>query len=101
LAKITKFVFVGIVALVLLSLIAIPLFAVTLPSPDKIVRRDGYSTKIYDRNGQVLYDIFEDQRRTPVNIKDVPEYLKQATISIEDKNFYKHQGFDTLGIVRG
>jgi 1A family penicillin-binding protein len=32
---------------------------------------------------------------------DVPEYLKQATIAIEDKNFYKHQGFDPIGMLRG
>jgi 1A family penicillin-binding protein len=100
-AKIAKFIFIGVLGLTLLSLIAIPLFAVTLPSPDKVVRRDGFSTKIYDRNGKILYDIFDDQRRTPVKIEDVPAYLKQATIAIEDKNFYKHQGFDVLGILRG
>mgnify|MGYP001583346992 CR=1 FL=1 len=67
-----------------------------LPSPDSIVRNSGYSTKIVDRNGAQLYDVFTDERRTPVTIEQVPEYLKQATISIEDKDFYKHAGFDPL-----
>jgi 1A family penicillin-binding protein len=34
-------------------------------------------------------------------LADVPLFLRQATIAIEDKNFYKHQGFDPLGIIRG
>ncbi len=67
-----------------------------LPSPDKIVRREGFATKIYDRNGQLLYDVFTDQRRTPIQLSQVPLTLQQATIAIEDKNFYKHAGFDLL-----
>lgn len=76
-------------------------FAKDLPSPDRVVRREGFSTKIYDRNGKLLYDVFSDQRRTPVSLSEVPLYLRQATIAIEDKTFYKHQGFDMLGIFRG
>ena len=100
-ARLSKFAFFAVIGLILLSLIAIPILAITLPSPDKVVRRDGFSTKIYDRNGKVLYDIFDNQRRTPVKIEDVPKYLKDGTIAIEDKNFYKHQGFDVFGIIRG
>ncbi len=59
------------------------------------------STKIFDRNGTLIYEIYTDEKRTPIDINEVPEYLKWATISIEDKNFYKHQGVDILGIVRG
>ena len=101
LVKYAKIGFIGIVAMFLASFVIIPLFAFTLPSPDKIVRSEGFSTKILDRNGQVLYDIFSQQRRTPITFDEVPIYLKQATISIEDKNFYKHQGFDPLGMLRG
>src|SRR3990167_9200548 len=99
--KLAKFSLLGVVLVFLSSFIIFPLFAFNLPSPDKIVRREGFSTKILDRNGKVLYDIFADQRRTPADIKNIPEYLKKATIAIEDKNFYKHSGFDPLGIIRG
>src|SRR3970040_1233657 len=99
--KLAKYSFIGVVALFLVSFVVFPLFAFNLPSPDKIVRREGFSTKILDRNGKVLYDIFADQRRTPADIKNIPDYLKKATIAIEDKNFYKHSGFDPLGIIRG
>lgn len=100
-ARIAKFGFIGVLLATLAVFIAIPLLSLTLPSPDKIVRRDGFSTKILDRNGAVLYDIFVDQRRTPVeSIDKIPDYLKQATIAIEDRNFYKHQGFDPTGYAR-
>jgi 1A family penicillin-binding protein len=101
LARLAKFGFIGLVILFLASFIIFPLFAFNLPSPDKVVRREGFSTKILDRHGEVLYDIFVDQRRTPVSLTDVPEYLKQATVAVEDKNFYKHQGFDPFGMIRG
>lgn len=101
LVKLAKFGFLAIIVGFLGLFIVLPLFAFNLPTPDKIVRREGFSTKILDRNGQVLYDIYSDQRRTPVEITNVPLYLKQATVAIEDKNFYKHQGFDPLGMLRG
>src|SRR4030042_404261 len=96
-----KLAFIGVIVLFLGSFFIFPLFAFNLPSPDKIVRKEGYSTKIMDRNGEVLYDIYAEQRRTPVALNDIPMYLRQATIAIEDKNFYKHQGFDPLGMMRG
>ena len=100
-AKMAKFGFLGIIGLFLLLIIALPLLSFGLPSPDKVVRREGFSTKILDRNGKALYDIFDNERRTPINIVDMPLYLKQATVAIEDKNFYSHNGFDILGTLRG
>ena len=98
--KIAKFAFLGVVGLFFATFLLLPLFAFNLPSPDQVVRREGYSTKILDRNGEVLYDIFLDQRRTSVPFDEIPIYLRQATIAIEDKNFYKHQGFDPTAYLR-
>ncbi len=67
-----------------------------LPTPSKVVRREGYASRIYDRNGEVLYDVYKDAKRTPVTFEQIPDSLKQATIAIEDKDFYKHRGFDPL-----
>ena len=100
-AKYAKLVFIGVIALFIVGFLVLPLFAFDLPSPDKIIRKEGFSTKILDRNGKVLYDIFADQRRTPIKITDVPDDLRKATVAIEDKNFYIHQGFDPMGMVRG
>ncbi len=71
-----------------------------LPRPGQVVRKDGFSTKLYDRTGALLYDLYADQRRDPVTMDKIPEYLKWATISVEDKDFYKHQGFDPLTPLR-
>lgn len=100
-AKYAKWGFLGIVGLFIFLIIALPLMSFGLPSPDKVVRREGFSTKILDRNGKALYDIFDNERRTPIDISDMPLYLKQATVAIEDKNFYSHNGFDILGTIRG
>ncbi|KKR71274.1 MAG: Penicillin-binding protein [Candidatus Woesebacteria bacterium GW2011_GWA2_40_7b] len=58
------------------------------------------STKIFDRNGKLIYEIYTDRKRTPVRLSDIPDNVKNATISIEDKDFYRHQGFSLTGITR-
>lgn len=73
-----------------------------LPSP---LTLDNYNipqtTKIYDRNDTLLFDIFVDQNRTLVLLDDIPDYVQQATIAIEDKDFYHHHGINPIGgIVR-
>ena len=75
-------------------------YAKDLPKPGEVVRREGFSTRIYDREGELLYDLYNTERRTPIQIEEVPDHLKHATVAIEDKDFYKHQGFDFLTILR-
>lgn len=59
------------------------------------------STKIYDRTGKViLYEIYGEEKRTWVSLKEVPDYLKQAVIVTEDANFYSHFGVDLKGVIR-
>jgi penicillin-binding protein 1C len=103
--QISKIVLIRAIALVFLGgiLLSILGFFVTfalvarnLPDPENIVRKAGYSTKLYDRNGVLLYDMFANERRYPVTSDQIPEYLKQATVATEDKDFYKHPGFDPL-----
>jgi len=75
-------------------------YAKDLPRPDHVQRTEGLSTVILDRNGETLYDIYQNQNRLPVAFSDIPMYCRQATVAIEDKNFYKHQGLSTIGILR-
>ena len=58
------------------------------------------STLILDHQGHLLYEIYTEKNRVPVKLEELPDYLKQATIAIEDKNFYKHRGFAFEGIIR-
>ena len=72
-----------------------------LPSPKKLGSDEfPVSTQILDRQGKLLYEIYAEQNRTPIQLADLPDYVKQATIAIEDKNFYKHHGFAWEGITR-
>ncbi len=74
---------------------------VELPNPQLLTRRDlETSTKIFDRNGVLLYEIYADQNRSPVPLKEIPDIVKQATIAIEDKEFYHHIGFSVTGMTR-
>src|SRR3989344_735491 len=58
-------------------------FASQIPSPQDLINRAvATSTKIYDRNGQLLYDIYQNQNRTPIKLADIPDNVKKATISI-------------------
>ncbi|MBD3279453.1 MAG: hypothetical protein GF390_01950 [Candidatus Pacebacteria bacterium] len=91
---------IGVVMMIIAFFGMFAWYSRDLPKPGQIVRRQGFSTKIYDRDGALLYDLFESERRNPIDINNAPEHLKQATIAIEDKDFYQHQGFDLLTALR-
>lgn len=91
---------VSVIAFFLLGFGIFAYFSRDLPEPGEIQRNSGFSTVFYDRDGEVLFEMFEDKNRIPVSIDDVPETLKQATIAVEDKNFYEHQGFSLWGYIR-
>ncbi len=70
-----------------------------LPTPNSLRSYENVplATKIYDRNNELLYEIFSDENRTLVTLDQVPEHLKQATVAIEDKDFYEHSGINPIG----
>lgn len=70
-----------------------------LPSPYSLkdYKAIPLSTHITDRKGKLLYEVYKDENRTPIKLKDLPPYVAQATISIEDKDFYKHKGVSLFG----
>jgi 1A family penicillin-binding protein len=75
-------------------------FAKDLPTPAKISKmKPSQSTKIFDRNGVLLYETGE-VKRTLVTSDAVPNYAKQATVSIEDQQFYQNHGLNFRGIAR-
>lgn len=91
----------------LMTLIAISIwqgyiFVKELPSPYNIGKVNyPVSSLIYDRNGKLLYEIYKSQNRTPVTLSQLPTYVVNSTIAIEDKEFYKHNGVAVFsGILR-
>jgi 1A family penicillin-binding protein len=75
--------------------------AAALPKPyELITRKQPVSTKIYDRNGVLLYKIYKTQNRSIVSLADIPKQVVNATLAIEDTSFYSHPGFSLRGIAR-
>ena len=90
-----------VVGFLLLLFGSVVFFATQVPSSSDLTDRDiAQATKIYDRDGELLYDIYQDQNRTTIKLSEVPVFVREATIAIEDKDFYKHGGFSIPGIVR-
>lgn len=72
-----------------------------LPSPESLkTRKQEVSTKIYDRNGVLLYKVFKNENRTIVDLAEIPMHVRYATLAAEDAEFYSHAGFSLRGIIR-
>lgn len=73
-----------------------------IPALDSFQGRDvSQSTKIYDRTGEVLlYDVFQDVKRTVVPFDDISPNVKNAVLAIEDIDFYSHHGIKITSIIR-
>lgn len=80
------------------------LWAASLRTPDLgsfDARLLGQSAKIYDRTGTILlYDLSQKVRRTVVHFDTISPYIKNATVAIEDSNFYNHKGIQPKSIIR-
>ncbi|MCX6045728.1 MAG: PBP1A family penicillin-binding protein [Chloroflexi bacterium] len=100
--------FVAAVVLALsIGLIAYAMIATTLPKPEELESSANalHSTYIYDRDGNLLSQLFNPDdvnagRRTIVPLSQIPEVLQKATISTEDANFYEHSGIDPVALLR-
>ncbi len=73
-----------------------------LPDPNKLSDRSvAQTTKIYDRTGEnVLYEVYQDQKRTLIELDDISPHIIGATLVAEDRNFYEHKGFMIKGYIR-
>ena len=95
---------IGFVVLILIAMGVVFVWVSTLQLPDLSSfneRRVAQSTKIYDRTGKVLlYDLHQDVKRTVVPFNDISNNVKNATVAIEDDQFYHHFGIDIRAIIR-
>ena len=97
-----KIIGVGIVVMFLLLVGMFAYFRKDLPNIKDISGDQlGGSITYYDRSGQtVLWQDYDAVKRIPVGGSSISKYMKEATVAIEDKNFYKHGAFDPQGILR-
>ncbi len=99
--NIGKWLFLSIIFGCLAVVVVFAWYSRGLPDPSKVQRKTGFSTEILDRTGKtILYDVYTDQDRKFTPLNEVSDYLKKATISIEDKEFYTHGGFDPMASLR-
>jgi penicillin-binding protein 1A len=71
-----------------------------LPSPDKPFGSKQTATEIYDRNGELLYRVFDDEDRDPVNLETIPPQLIWTYLAAEDLRYFEHQGVDLEALLR-
>jgi penicillin-binding protein 1C len=98
-----KYFFIGVIFSLVFFFIPLTviIFLQDLPSPKQLsFQQAPLTTKIFDRNGTLLYQIYAQQNRTLVPLSSIPKYLQEATIAIEDKDFYKNPGVDITAIIR-
>jgi penicillin-binding protein 1A len=106
--KVRKTAFIG--AGVLLAAVAIAAISVvgwvisvaaTTPNIDELKPIDrGQTSAVYAANGRLLGYVQSSIIRQPVVEQDMPQIMRNATVSIEDSRFYKHHGVDFEGVVR-
>ncbi len=93
-----------IAIIVVLCITAFILWAASLRTPDLgsfDTRLLGQSAKIYDRTGSILlYDLSQKVRRTVVPFSEISPYIKNASVAIEDSDFYNHKGIKPKSILR-
>lgn len=72
-----------------------------LPLPTKLSSSNvPQSTQIFDRNQKLLYSIYSAKNQAFIPLSEIPKQMQEATIAIEDKDFYKHGAIDFRGISR-
>jgi penicillin-binding protein 1A len=96
----------GVLAVALVATLGFAIYldqlAKTLPdlreSPESYIKQR--TTVVYAADGSQLAEWHGEQDRTIVDIQDMPPYLRDAAVAIEDKRFYEHYGIDMEGVAR-
>ncbi len=100
--KALKLYAIGILSFILLIAGVFAWFAKDLPSPNKInAIASAQTTKLYDRTGEkVLVEIYGDKNRSLIEYNQMPQCIKDATVALEDKDFYNQGAFSPKGLAR-
>ncbi len=97
-----KIIGIGTLAAFLLIVGVFAYFRKDLPNIKDVSGNNlGGSIQYYDRSGQtLLWEDYDAVKRIPVPGDQIADNVKKATVAIEDKDFFKHGGFDVRGITR-
>lgn len=95
-----KLLIIMVLAFCLASVVILKVYLASLPPIENLdTFKPNIVTKIYSSDDEII-KTFTAYRFEKVDIKDVPEHLKEAIVATEDKNFYSHDGYDLFGLAR-
>ena len=95
-----KFIFLLGCACILAGIASFELYLSSLPPINNLEQfKPNIVTKIYSSDDEII-KTFTAYTYEKIELKDIPENLKKALIATEDKNFYRHHGYDLTGLVR-
>ena len=99
--KLWKKILIGVVAFVTVAILAIvaifAYYGATAPTIQASDLEGATETKILDKDGELIYSL-GGEKRDIITSEEVPQLLKDAVTSIEDKRFYSHMGIDPIRI---
>lgn len=71
-----------------------------LPELDELEKyKSSLVTHVYDRHGELIANFFTE-KRILIELEEVPKFVRDATVAVEDSRFYSHRGIDPRGILR-
>lgn len=95
-----KFIFILGCACALAGVASLELYLSSLPPINNLEQfKPNIVTKIYSSDDEII-KTFTAYTYEKIELKDIPENLKKALIATEDKNFYRHHGYDIAGLAR-
>lgn len=103
-AKLKKIGFIALGASLFAGAVGVCVLAwaiLNLPKLDNMQDyRPALGTTVLARDGRVLGEFYDDERRYVVNYEDVPQHVVDAFLSAEDEHFFEHGGVDVFGLIR-
>lgn len=94
------FIFVGVMILLPVSFLGYVIYTFEYETQRLINYQPRLTTEVYDRNGQKIANLFNDQHRYYVSFENIPPRLIEALLAIEDTMFFEHHGVNPDAIMR-
>jgi 1A family penicillin-binding protein len=91
---------IGVAVIILIPIITYLIFVWDLSSKEKIINRNSAGVVLLDRNDKEFFSFYQGRTKKVTPLSQIPKYTQQAVISVEDRDFYEHQGFSPRGFAR-
>lgn len=91
---------IGALILIAIAVITYLMYASDIQDPERLMNRNNTGIVLTDVNGKTIYSTGKAEHRDLVKLADISEDMKNALIASEDKDFYKHGGFNLFSIMR-